>query len=74
MKLLTQVLATLVLICALNLSVPAGEISCGVEGKAPCAQQNAPVVEEIPEETGETPEGTTWEIVLTLLQGMISVF
>lgn len=77
MKPLTQVLVTLVLTCSLGISVPAGEISCGVEGKAPCVQQDAPGVDEIAEGTAETPDAggaTTWEAALALLQGIMSVF
>jgi hypothetical protein len=77
MKLSIQVLVTLVLICSLKATAPAGEISCGVDGKAPCAQQSAIVVEEITEAAGETTGAggeTTWESMLTLLQGIMSVF
>jgi hypothetical protein len=75
MNLLTKVLTTLVLICLLSASVPAGEISCGVDGKAPCAT-SVPIEElpEDPEGAPATPEVVTWELIWTLLQGALSVF
>lgn len=76
MNLLTKVLTSLVLICALSAAVPAGEISCGVEGKAPCV--TSVPTEELPDPTEGTPDVTTgeatWELVFTLLQGALSVF
>lgn len=67
--------AMLMLLSALTLSARGGDISCGGALQQPC--KDAITVEEPVEETPTGPEttgGELFETMLTLVQGVLSVF
>ena len=82
MKFGSLLLVTLVFIFALSAPSYPGEINCGVAGQAPCVVAPTPTP---PPSSGDMPgtpdpvldtteEEVFWEVVLSVVQGALSVF